>query len=172
VAGYLLDTSVLIALVDSQSPFSRAANDAMASMQSSDLQFVSSISFGEIHTGIEANFRIRGQRPPNAQHTLALARTHSLLVVDEHVAHTYGGLKAAMVVRYMPNASRSQRGQFLENWINQATGLRLGINENDIWICAQALERDIFVISTDSDFERVREAEPRLKLLSLAPNVS
>lgn len=167
MAGYLLDTSVLIALVDPRSPFNRAANDVMAAMLPTDLQFVSSISFGEIHTGIEVNFNVRGQRPPNAQQTLALALTHSLLIVDEHVAQTYGALKAAMVVRYMPNSSKSQRGQFIENWINHATGLRLGINENDIWICAQALERDIWMVSTDSDFDRVREAEPRLNLLLL-----
>lgn len=167
MAAYLFDTSALIALVDPRNSFNKAVNDALSAMQSSDLQFVSSISFGEIHTGIETNVRIRGQRPPNAQQTLALAEKHSLLTVDQNVARTYGVLKAAMVAHYMPHSSRSQRGQFLENWINQATGLRLGINENDIWICSQALERDISVISTDGDFERVREAEPRLKLLLL-----
>ena len=88
-------------------------------------------------------------------------------LVNEHVAHAYGNLKAAMVARYMPNATRAQRGQFLETWINQATGLRLGVNENDIWICSQALERDIFVMSADGDFERIREAEPRLRLILL-----
>lgn len=167
MAGYLFDTSVLIALVDPQSTFNRAAKDVIAAMQEGDLQFVSSISFGEIHTGIETNLRIRGQRPPNAQQTLTLAQTHGLLTIDDHVARSYGALKAAMVARYMPNASRAQRGRFLENWIDQATGLRLGVNENDLWICAQAIERDIFVVSTDGDFERVREAEPRLKLILL-----
>ena len=167
MAGYLFDTSALIALVDPRNEFSRVANDLINAMQADDLQFVSSISFGEIYTGIEVNFRVRGTRPPNAQQTLALAETHSLLTVDEHVGKAYGDLKAAMIVHYMPNASRSQRGQFLESWINQATGLRLGINENDLWICAQALERDIFLVSTDGDFNRVREAEPKLKLILL-----
>ncbi|HZP78644.1 MAG TPA: PIN domain-containing protein [Pseudolabrys sp.] len=80
--------------------------------------------------------------------------------------YTLGQLRD-MVVHYMPNASRAQRGQFIENWINAATGFRLGINENDIWICSQALERNIIVVSTDRDFERVRDAEPRLNLLLL-----
>src|SRR5579862_2097169 len=158
MAGYLFDTSVLIALVDARNRFNGAANDALAAMQVNDLQFVSSISVGEIYTGIETNFRVRGVRPPNAQQTLALAQARSLLTVNEHVAQAYGSLKAAMVTRYMPNTNRSQRGHFLENWIDQATGLRLGVNENDLWICSQALERDIFVVSTDGDFERIREA--------------
>lgn len=167
MAGYLLDTSVLIALVDRQNAFHQSATDFTAAMTEADLQFVSSISFGEIHTGIETNFRVRGTRPPNAQQTLALAQTHSLLAVEEHVARSYGALKAAMVTHFMPNASRSQRGHFIENWISMATGLRLCVNKNDLWICAQALERDIHVVSTDSDFERVREAEARLRLTLL-----
>lgn len=169
MAAYLLDTSVLIAMVDSKNPFSQAVSDFVSAMSATDLQFVSSISLGEIHTGIEINFRNRGSRPPNAQQTLAQAQSRVLLAVDEHVAKTYGELKAAMVARYMPNASRARRGQFIENWIDLATGARLGINENDLWICSQALERDITVVTTDSDFDRVRDAEAKLKLLRLTP---
>ncbi len=167
MAGYLLDTSVLIALVDPANRFHGAANSTVGAMLATDLQFVSSVTLGEIHTGIESNLRTRGTRPPNAQQTLSLAQARSPLVIDENVAHSYGSLKAAMVARYMPNAGRSRRSAFIENWIDQATGLRLGVNENDLWVCAQALERDIFVIAADSDFQKIADAESRLKLILL-----
>lgn len=162
-----MDTSVLIALVDPTHRVHVSATALVGRMQPTDLQFVSSVSLGEIHTGIETNLLARGTRPPNAQLTLAQAQARSPLIVDEHVARFYGMLKAAMVVHYMPNVSRSRRGAFIENWIDQATGQRLGVNENDLWICAQALERDIYVVAADSDFQRVAVAEPRLKLILL-----
>ena len=64
----------------------------------------------------------------------------------------------------MPKASRSKRPEHLERWIDHITGQRLGVNENDLWICAQGFERDLHVLTCDQDFERVQTAEPRLKV--------
>lgn len=162
MAGYLFDTSTLIALVKPDSVFHRPTNDFVAALGADDLQFVSAISLGELHSGVESAFAIKGRRPLNAEQTLRRAETYDLLKVDHHVALSYGRLKAAMAARYLKKAS--ERRAHLEEWIDNASGSRLNVNENDLWICAQAHERDICVVACDRDFERVRVAAPDLKL--------
>lgn len=168
MAGFLLDTSVLIALIDPAHEFHAAASASIAAMDDSDLQFVSTISIGEIRTGVVSVQRIHGRTPIHATKVLTAAETRMLLPVNSHVASAYGDLKAAMVSRFMPKASRSKPPSHLEDWIHHATGKRLAVNENDLWICAQGLERDLHVITCDRDFARVREAEPRLALTVLS----
>jgi predicted nucleic acid-binding protein len=107
-------------------------------------------------------FAIKGQRPLTAAQTLKQAETYDLLEVDRHVALSYGQLKAAMAARFLKKSS--QRRAHLEEWIDNATGSRLNVNENDLWICAHAHERDICVVACDRDFERVRVAAPDFQL--------
>ncbi len=69
-----------------------------------------------------------------------------------------------MVQTFMSKASKNKPVGYLEDWIDHATGKRLAINENDLSICAQGFERDLTVVTYDSDFLRVEQAEPRLRL--------
>lgn len=164
MTGYLLDTSVLIALVDPNHVFHTAATSAIGAMAADDLQFVSVVSIGEIRTGVVSVQRIHGRAPVHAIQVMVTAQARSLLQINTHVAETYGDLKAAMVSKFMPKVSKNKPPSHLEDWIDHATGKRLGIGENDLWICAQGFERDLHVVTCDKDFLRVQEAEPRLTL--------
>jgi predicted nucleic acid-binding protein len=164
MAGFLLDTSVLIALVDPAHVLHATATAALDAMDRDDLQFVSAVSIGEIRTGVSSVQNIHGRTPIYANQVLAAAQERALLSINTQVALTYGDLKAAMVSTFMQKASKNKSPAHIEDWINHATGKRLGINENDLWICAQAFERDLHVITCDRDFERIREAEPRLNV--------
>ena len=164
MAGYLLDTSVLIALVDPTHVFHGTATSVIGAMTATDLQFVSVVSLGEIRTGVASVQRVHGRTPVHATQVLAAAEAREPLRVNNHVANAYGELKAAMVNRFMPKASKNKSPAHLEDWIDHATGKRLGVNENDLWICAQGFERDLNIVTCDSDFLRIQEAEPRLLL--------
>ncbi len=162
MAGYLLDTSILIALVDPAHVLHATATAAIDAMSGNDLQYVSAVSIGEIRTGVATVQKIHGRTPTHASNVLAAAQARMLLSINTQVAITYGDLKAAMVSTFMPKASRNKPPAHLEDWIDHATGKRLGINENDLWICAQGFERDLLVLTCDGDFMRVQAAEPRL----------
>lgn len=164
MTGYLLDTSVLIALVDPAHVLHATAAAAIDAMNADDLQYVSAVSIGEIRTGVVSVQSIHGRTPTHASQVLAAAQARPLLSINTQVAVIYGDLKAAMVSTFMPKASRSKSPAHLEDWIDHATGKRLGINENDLWICAQGFERDLHVLTCDSDFTRVQAAEPRFVL--------
>ena len=164
MTGYLLDTSVLIALVDPAHVLHATVAAAVDAMDSEDLQYVSAVSIGEIRTGVASVQSIHGRTPTHASQVLAAAQARTLLSINTQVAITYGDLKAAMVSTFMPKASRNKSPAHLEDWIDHATGKRLGINENDLWICAQGFERDLHVLTCDGDFTKVQTAEPRLAL--------
>lgn len=164
MAGYLLDTSILIALVDPGNILHSVVARTIDAMSGDDLQYVSAISIGEIQTGVASVERIHGRVPAHAHQVLTSAQARTLLAVNTQVATTYGDLKAALVSTYMPKASKNKAPAHLEDWIDHATGKRLGINENDLWICAQGFERDLHILSCDADFARVQVAEPRLTL--------
>lgn len=164
MTGYLLDTSVLIALVDPAHVLHASVAAVVDAMDGDDLQYVSAISIGEIRTGVASVQSIHGRTPIHANQVLAAAQARTLLSINTQVAITYGDLKAAMVSRFMAKASGNKARGHLEDWIDHATGKRLGINENDLWICAQGFERDLHVLTCDGDFTRVQAAEPRLAL--------
>ena len=164
MAGYLLDTSVLIALVDPGHVLHTTVAAAIGAMIGDDLQYVSAVSIGEIRTGVASVQAIHGRTPTHANQVLAAAQARTLLSINTQVAVTYGDLKAAMVSKFMPKASRNKPPGYLEEWIDHATGKRLGINENDLWICAQGFERDLHILTCDGDFTNVKAAEPRLAL--------
>jgi predicted nucleic acid-binding protein len=97
MAGYLLDTSVLIALVDPGHVLHATVAAAIDAMSIDDLQYVSAVSIGEIRTGVASVENIHGRTPTHAGQVLAAAQARALLSINTQVAVTYGDLKAAMV---------------------------------------------------------------------------
>ena len=62
---------------------------------------------------------------------------------------------------------RRDRPKYIEEWVNQATGKALGIDENDLWMCAQAKERDLILVTGDAKMQRIADADSDVRLLIL-----
>ena len=80
--------------------------------------------------------------------------------VDGTAADLYGMLKADLLRHFGPKRRTARRKSTIE---------RLGFKENDLWIAAVALGRDLTLVTADSDFERIRQAVPELRLESWLP---
>ena len=53
----------------------------------------------------------------------------------------------------------------MEGWSDRVTGQLLQIDENDLWIAAQAVERNLVVVTSDPDFIRIiKLAVPELRV--------
>ena len=68
--------------------------------------------------------------------------------MDRDTADIYGQFKTEIIARFGPREKSRRTTTRIE---------RLGVSENDLWIAATALRQGFTVVSTDSDFERMRE---------------
>lgn len=68
--------------------------------------------------------------------------------IDLAIAQIYGEFKTELIRQFCPKEkSRRRRTKLGE----------IGISENALWIAATALRHSLTVVSTDSDFERMRQ---------------
>jgi tRNA(fMet)-specific endonuclease VapC len=74
--------------------------------------------------------------------------------VSAEVADVYGEIKNALLTRFGPRNRNLRRGAKLE---------QLGFTDNDLWIAAIAVSNNLTVVSQDSDFARIAEANPALQ---------
>jgi tRNA(fMet)-specific endonuclease VapC len=70
--------------------------------------------------------------------------------IDEQTAQIYGQLKARIFGHFAPKAPNQRR---------KATIASLGFGDNDLWIAVIALQHDLTIVSSDSDFQRMQEAQ-------------
>ncbi len=139
---YLLDTNHCSRLLDGDS---RVA-DRIAAVGETNV-VTSVIVQGELIYMAENSDR----RQANLIRVRAFLHDIQLYFVDDASADAYGQMKAALIRHFGPR-DRSKR--------HKTRMERIGIGENDLWIAAVALRHHLTVVSSDTDFERIREAVP------------
>jgi tRNA(fMet)-specific endonuclease VapC len=87
--------------------------------------------------------------------------------ITQHTEPEYAELKSILAVYYLPNVTRRFRKRRVEDWIDQFTGKPLGVDDNDLWICAQARETNFTVIRGDKKMDVIRNADPTVRLLPI-----
>jgi predicted nucleic acid-binding protein len=60
----------------------------------------------------------------------------------------YGMLRARLFENYTPN-NKKRKGLRPEQLIDPVTSLELGIQENDLWIAAQAMSQNLTLVTND-----------------------
>lgn len=130
--------------------------------------YVSVLALAELAFGLELHEKAQGTKVPNAEQMLYEAFNYPQLLIEHHTATEYASLRATIAMYYLPNATKQFRKKWIEDWVDQYTGKKLGIDENDLWICAQALEMN-FTLIADDKMNRIRKAEPKLKWLPIQP---
>jgi predicted nucleic acid-binding protein len=83
--------------------------------------------------------------------------------VSRHTAEAFGYVKASVALHRVDIRRRIPR--WVEGWSDRVTGQLLQIDENDLWIAAQAVERNLVLVTSDSDFLVViQPAVPNLRI--------
>ena len=144
--GYLLDTCMLRYWYDEredQRPHVLAHIEAVPG----DLLFVSAVSMGEVEYGH------RTASPTDTPVQIAFrrfiaARLPKVLDISPGTAHYYGRLRARLFEKFVSKRKRS--GLRPEQLTDPVTSKELGIQENDLWITAQAAERRLVLVTADS----------------------
>src|SRR5262249_14887930 len=80
--------------------------------------------------------------------------------VSRHTRIYYGDIKSALFTQFPPLGRRENHP---ERCFDRATGAELGIDENDLWIAAQALEHNLILVTND-EMVRIRSVTTMLDL--------
>ena len=163
--GYLLETNTLSALLGPDHSKHAAAVATVGALPDDALKFISCVALAELQFGKELITTFTGHSPPHLTSILAQAAMGSIVDITRHTAISYAQLKAMLAQTYLNKWMRKDRRRWLENWIDKATGERLQVDENDLWICAQAREHNLILVTADAKIERIQRADPALQLL-------
>ena len=133
----------------------------MRKMAPNSIQYVSAISLAELRFGVRWAEQKSGSQAPRARGVLTNAEEYAVLDVTRQTAEAYGELKSLMAVKYLKN---TRPPRWIEDWEDGSTGKKLQIDENDLWQCAQAKERNLVFVTADRRIQRIADADPALRL--------
>lgn len=167
MVGYLLDTSIVSVYLDPGNPRHVSPAQALARLPEGSVLYVSAIALAEIEFGLNVARMVSRERFTQLEQMLEAARRHFVIDVTKHTAQVYAEIKANIAHKFLASTLRKDRPKYLEDWIDRATGKALDIDENDLWMCAQAKERDLTVITAERRLKRINEADPAVHLLRI-----
>lgn len=163
--GYLLDTNVIRHWLDeSNDSHAAVAQKAKQAAQVQSLMVTSSVVLGEIEYGIAANSGEAKQAMEKLRaHVIKqFAQKRLLLSVSRDTTAIYGELRAKLFNNFAPK-DRRKKVKRPEELVDPVTAKELGIQENDLWIAAQALERNLVLVTNDA-MARIQEVASDLKV--------
>jgi predicted nucleic acid-binding protein len=165
VDAYLLDTSILSAYLDPNHQFHNAKRMSVDALPATSARYISVIALAELTFGVELALAMGRGDMPALRKMLVDARAYGMLEVSHHTATAYAELKSKMGAKYLAKALRRDRPKYVEDWVDQATGRALGVDENDLWMCAQAKERGLVFVTGDGKIQRIADADPDVRIL-------
>jgi predicted nucleic acid-binding protein len=167
VDGYLLETSALSALLDPEHDKHAIVKSTIAGLSSGAPVYVSSVALAELAFGVKLYEACKGSLP-KADNMLAGANSYPKVDVTRHTSLEYAELKKNIALKYLAvPLSKDDRKRWIENWVDKNSGQTLGIDENDLWQCAQARERNLVLVTIDRRIKRISEADQILQLLHI-----
>lgn len=156
--GYLLDTNMISYWYDEEKPEHDAVRQHIESLPNASPLAISVITLGEIEYGhrcVSETDTIR-QRDYSRFIVTQIPR---VLDISRHAGKLYGQVRAEAFNKW----AESRKHKRPEQLVDPVTGRELGIQENDLWICAQALEQNLVLVTNDN-MARIREVTSELQV--------
>ena len=163
--AYLFDTTILSIYLDPNHRFHTEKSRALETLPATAPRYISIVALAELKFGVELSVAIGKGNLPTLKEIINKARTYAVLYLSHHTAMSYAALKAKMASKYLAKPLRRDRPKYLEDWVDKANGKVLGVDENDLWMCAQAKERNLVFVTADKGIKRIADADPDVRLL-------
>ena len=151
--GYLLDTNIVAYWFDERRAEHERVVQHIQELPDVTPLMISAITLGEIEYGLQVA-RIDTLKQ-EAFHVFISTNLPMVLNITKSTRIYYGSLRASVYEKYAPNEKR-RRGLRPEQLIDPVTSRELGIQENDLWIAAQALEYNLVLVTNDK-MERIQD---------------
>jgi len=165
MTAYFFDTTVLSIYLDPMHPMHVEKRRLLDALRTEAPRFISAVALAELGFGTCLAAAIGKGHLPALEAIIAQARAYAVLDLTHHTAAAYADLKARVAQKYLAKVLRKDRPKYIEEWVDKATGQKLGIDENDLWMCAQAKERDLLFVTADGRMKRIADADPEVRLL-------
>jgi len=123
---------------------------------------VSAITLGEIEHGHRAASDGNYTSVQVEFNDFVKTQCPMILDIRKSTAVDYGRLRAMLFGKYV--GKKGKKCRWPEQMIEQSTGLSLGIQENDLWIAAHAVEHRLVLVSADKHMNRIHEVANDLAL--------
>lgn len=158
---YLLDTSVASSLFDaSREKEHKLVKERFCQiLKEGDRIYVCPIVIGEIEYGFKVD---QNEDDPRRKAIRGKLEDIPVLNMDKHTANCYSDIRAELFRKCAPKEERKNRrdcikkGIAVENLIDSTSGKKMGIQENDLWIIACALTRNMTLVTSDQ-MKRLRQ---------------
>ncbi len=144
--GYLLDTNVLRYWFDEATPEHHNVVRHLAAVDANAPLRISAISWGEIEYGHRC---VSNTDTPiqAAYKDYVNKRLPNVLRIHRSTSHYYGQIRAKLFGKYAPKNRRN--GLRPCQLIDPITATNLGVQENDLWIAAHAIEYNLVLVTHD-----------------------
>ncbi|HUS72974.1 MAG TPA: type II toxin-antitoxin system VapC family toxin [Sedimentisphaerales bacterium] len=157
--GFLIDTMIWGYLFNSKKYPKEYSNiqRRLENLPSFARLSISVISWGEIAVGLPGSIQtqhlefIRSEKP-------------STITLDHHIAEEYGKLRGNVSTK----ALKRKKGLNPKDSVDRFTWLEVGSLENDLWIAAQAISRNLTLVTNDNNKGMKRISEVAGKSLHIA----
>lgn len=162
--GYLLDTNIVSYWFDGRKPEHEVVTRRISALLDQAPLCVSAITLGEIEYGhrletpdADTGFQVR------FNHLIA-ERLPMVLDVRSSTKLSYGLIRARLFRKFAPK-TRRRRDRWPEELIDPTTAKTLGIQENDLWLAAQAIEHRLVFVTHDKKLRRITQvSDDRLSI--------
>lgn len=148
----MLDTNLVSVLYDARRPDHQAVRQAVAALDPLAPQLVSVVTIAELRFGMALS-RAAGQPLAHIEACIEKTEEHPLAEIGRHTGESFAHVKSSVALHRMDIRRRIPR--WVEGWTDRVTGQSLQIDENDLWIAAQAVERNFVVVTADPDFAKI-----------------
>lgn len=152
---FLLDTNIFSPFVDEQHDGHAKVKKFIDDLSpQKDHIYTSPVVLGEIMYGYDVCFDPDDIRK---QAIIGGLRRYPVVDINKHTVPHYATVRAALFRKYGIKKGRKKiRENQPEKLIDKSTGFSLGIQENDLWIVASALERNMTFVTSDK-MNRIRD---------------
>jgi tRNA(fMet)-specific endonuclease VapC len=157
--GYLFDTNAVSPLWNARHPEHDNVKAFLSGVSHSPV-WLSTIVLAEIEYGLKTTPKM--DTGSQNQVRREMAKFPLVLDIDKHTVGPYSDLRAELFKNYSP---RDRRGRLTVKWpedlFERTSAKELGVQENDIWIAAQAIQYDLILVTGDS-MQRLVEVSENL----------
>ncbi|MCI0489754.1 MAG: PIN domain-containing protein [Blastocatellia bacterium] len=157
---YLLDTNAASAFWDGYNPYHQDMVDFIQDIGGEHYVYVSRVVVAEIEYGHKVYLSADSNRREVIEKAMKVFKIRE---IGRHTTAPYSDIRAALFKRFGRVDSKGKlKKQWPEDLVDRTTSKELGIQENDLWMAAIAVEYNM-VLVTEDKMTRIKEVEPRLR---------